>query len=351
MDTFHYDKELCEKVIDPFLQVILDASSYGFSWNHSDAYSCIGYICGYLRYYYPLEFTASALNVFSDNEEKTAAIINYAIQHRISLSPAKFGKSRSGYMIDSACKTIYKGLESVKYLNSAASEFLYSLRENHYDTFMDLLMDIANNPALNARQLDVLIRIDFFSDFGNIRELSEIVHVFDFMKQGNAKSIAKAKVDGTWMEPLIQPYVESVGKNGNVLKSYRVMDMPSILKACTQKIMNAGLSDVPFKTKIQNQKDYLGYVDLTTNKQEDRRKLFIMDLRSMTSKSGAHAGEIWGYAVFTRSIGSGKQGRFTIRTDLYNKMPVTKGQVIFVDEYWTNKSGYHYLDRYHVIEN
>ena len=145
MDTFHYDKELCEKVIDPFLQVILDASSYGFSWNHSDAYSCIGYICGYLRYYYPLEFTASALNVFSDNEEKTATIINYAIQHRISLSPAKIGKSRSGYMIDSSCKTIYKGLESVKYLNSAASEFLYCTCLQLTDrNFLRLITDVAN---------------------------------------------------------------------------------------------------------------------------------------------------------------------------------------------------------------
>lgn len=37
----HYDitRERCEEVIKPFLQIILDASAYGFSWNHSDAYS------------------------------------------------------------------------------------------------------------------------------------------------------------------------------------------------------------------------------------------------------------------------------------------------------------------------
>ena len=129
MNTFHYPKELCEQVIEPFLQVILDASAYGFSWNHSDSYSCIGYICGYLRYNYPMEFVAAALNVFHDKEEKTASIIDYAIRHNIALSPAKFRKSRSGYMFDREARVIYKGLESVKYLNAACADFLYGLRD------------------------------------------------------------------------------------------------------------------------------------------------------------------------------------------------------------------------------
>jgi len=38
--NYNVSKEKCEDVIKPFLQVILDASDYGFSWNHSDSYSC-----------------------------------------------------------------------------------------------------------------------------------------------------------------------------------------------------------------------------------------------------------------------------------------------------------------------
>ena len=76
----HYNitKEKCQEVIKPFLQIILDASSYGFSWNHSDAYSAIGYISGYLRYYYPLEFLTAAFNIFTDKEDKITAITDYA---------------------------------------------------------------------------------------------------------------------------------------------------------------------------------------------------------------------------------------------------------------------------------
>ena len=351
MNTFHYDQELCEKVINPFIQVILDASSYGFSWNHSDAYSCIGYICGYLRYYYPLEFVAAALNVFSDNEEKTAAIVNYAAKNHVSISPAKFGKSRAGYMIDHDAKTIYKGMESIKYMNSAASEFLYSLKDNRYDTFMDLLLEMYNNPSVNTRQIDVLIKIGFFSDFGNIRELSEMKQVLEFLKNGNAKSISRSKVDETWMQELIQPYVEATGKNGKELKSYRVIDMSGILKSVASKILSSGLKDVSFKIKIQNQRDYLGYVDLTTNREEDRRKLFVMDVRPMAQKIDGKRGAIWGYAVFTRSVGSGKQSRLTVRASDYDATPIRQGDVIFADRVWKNNRGYWYLDRYHQVDS
>lgn len=350
MDTFHYPESLCEQVIEPFLQVILDASSYGFSWNHSDAYSCIGYICGYLRYHYPLEFVAAALNVFHDKEEKTAAIIDYAVRHNISLSPAKFGKSRSGYMIDKKNQVIYKGMESIKFLNTACSEFLYSLRDKPYLTFIDLLYDLSDSTAINTRQIDVLIKIDFFSQFGNITELSRIVSLFDLFKQGQAKSISREKIDGTWIEPLIQPYVESIGKNGKPLKSYRILQAREALNTCARYLLDQNLPDISYRLKIQNQQDYLGYVDLTTNRDEDRRKLFVMDVRPMVSKTGRSVGSVWGYAVFTRSIGSGKQLRFTIKTDLFSATPVSKGEVIYADKAYVNKSGYYYLDAYHHID-
>ena len=87
--------EKCEQVIEPFLQAILDASSYAFSWNHSDSYSAIGYICGYLRYYYPLEFLTAALNIFSDNMDKIVEITKFASKKGIIVSQPKWGISKT----------------------------------------------------------------------------------------------------------------------------------------------------------------------------------------------------------------------------------------------------------------
>ena len=96
--TYGITKEKCAEVIKPFLQVIQDASNYGFSWNHSDAYSCIGYICGYLRYYYPYEFIATALNVFQDKPEIFSTFVDYANRHGMKIAPPRFRKSQYTYI-------------------------------------------------------------------------------------------------------------------------------------------------------------------------------------------------------------------------------------------------------------
>ena len=49
-------RDIAEEEAKTFLKIIEDASSYMFGYNHSTGYSMIGYICGYLRYYYPREF-------------------------------------------------------------------------------------------------------------------------------------------------------------------------------------------------------------------------------------------------------------------------------------------------------
>ena len=134
--------EQCEKIIKPFLQIILDASAYGFSWNHSDAYSSIGYICGYLRYYYPLEFLTAALNIFGDNMDKTAAITNYATSVGIRVTLPKWGLSRGEYFFDREKRIIAKGLTSIKYMSANLADELYDLARNKYSYFMDLLRDL-----------------------------------------------------------------------------------------------------------------------------------------------------------------------------------------------------------------
>ncbi|HAU86407.1 MAG TPA: hypothetical protein DCW90_13200, partial [Lachnospiraceae bacterium] len=50
-----------EKEAKTFLQIIEDSSNYMFGYNHSTGYSMLGYMCGYLRYYYPREFITAYL--------------------------------------------------------------------------------------------------------------------------------------------------------------------------------------------------------------------------------------------------------------------------------------------------
>lgn len=176
---FNVSEDKCKTVIKPFLQVILDASAYSFSWNHSDAYSCIGYISGYLRYYYPLEFLTAALNVFEDKEDKTINIIQYAQNRGIEISPIRFRHSLDIYTMDKAENKIYKGISSIKYLNKKIAIELYNLRDHSYTSFFDLLDEINNLTSVNSNQLDILIKLNFFKEFGNPNKLLQQVKLYD----------------------------------------------------------------------------------------------------------------------------------------------------------------------------
>ncbi len=330
----HYDitEQRCEEVIKPFLQIILDASAYGFSWNHSDAYSSIGYICGYLRYYHPLEFLTAALNIFGDNMDKTADITAYATRVGIKVTLPKWGLSRSDYFFDREKRIIAKGLTSIKYMSAGLADELYNLsKKKEYDSFMELLADLDNETSINSRQLDILIKLDFFSDFGNQRELLRMVDLFtDTFKKGDAKKVKKSEVDGTPLEAIVKKYAVGVTKSGGEAKSYTLLDVASILKEAEAVIKSYGMDDLSDILKVRNFYDVMGYIGYVSGKEEDRRKLYVTEVRPLHRKKD---NKLFGYSVFTKSIGSGKESRFTVFCRVFDKDPIKEGDIILCTGY------------------
>ena len=228
-DKYNISAEKSEQDIVSFIQVIEDASSYLFSLNHSQPYSFMGYACGYLRYYYPTEFITCCLNINKDNSDKTTAVTEYAKKVGIEIVPIKFGHSRADYSCDSANKKIYKGVASIKNLNSTVSEELYELSQNKsYSNFIDLLIDITEKTSCDSRQLDILIRLDYFSDFGDPAELTYYCNQFDKLyvkKKGFKKSIKE----------------EKAGVLGDVLENYCETHTPKTVKEVNIEAMQGAL--------------------------------------------------------------------------------------------------------------
>ena len=169
-EKFGMAKDEAEQTIVAFLQVIVDASNYLFSLNHSQPYSYEGYACAWLRYYYPLEFITVALNVNQAKEEKTFSLTQYAQRIGIEIKSPKFRHSKAEYFCDKENNCIYKGIGSVKFMNKQIADELYELGKNDYSDFMDLLVKIAKT-SVNSRQLKILIKLNFFEEFGQINQL------------------------------------------------------------------------------------------------------------------------------------------------------------------------------------
>ncbi len=106
------------------------------------------------------------------------------------------GLSRGEYFFDRERKIIAKGLTSIKYMSAGLADELYNLAaKNKYSCFMDLLKDLDEKTSINSRQLDILIKLDFFSDFGNQRELLRMVDLFfNIFKRGQAKQIKRLRL-------------------------------------------------------------------------------------------------------------------------------------------------------------
>ena len=112
-------------------------------------------------------------------------------------------------------------------------------------------------------------------------------------------------------------------------------------------VREMNIQDFDLKSKMNDQLECLGYIDLTTNKKEDLRKLIILDVFPLKSKRD---GSVWGYALQVRSIGNGKHNRWTVRSRYFDKKPVKKLDVIEVPKSgWHEERGYLYLDCYDYV--
>ena len=307
-DNYNVDYETSDKLIVNFIKVIEDASSYLFSKNHSDPYSWIGYICGYLRYHYPLEFITTALNIFEGKEEKSLAIIDYAKRQGIKIKPIKFRHSTAQYSFDKENNQIFKGISSIKYMNVTIADELYALRNNEYSTFIDLLYDIDNKTSADSRQLKILIELDFFEEFGDTNYL---LHLMQLYKQfGNIVQIKKEKL----VDLNIDFEVARQYSKKETDKMFTGLEPKNLLKylAKQQKIRRRTL-----KEKINSQIEHLGYVDIAENRY--RKMLVVMSVDTKYAPK-----------LQMHSLKSGTMVECKIDRRTFNKCKLEKGDIIRV---------------------
>lgn len=251
-EKYDVNEEESNQLIESFIQVIIDASSYLFSLNHATPYSFLGYVVGWLRCYYKLETVTTALNIYEGDSDKCLEILQYAKKNNIEIKPIRFGKSGSFYTIDKENNAIYKGISSIKYCNVQIANELLELSNNKYDTFTDLLRDIKERTSLNSRQLDILIKLNFFSDFGHNKRLLKMAEIYD--KFANAKIIAKKKVEELGLsEYILEKYCKK-----QTASQWREIDNNGLIKELCGKINDESLGIIE---QVSSEIEFLGYAE------------------------------------------------------------------------------------------
>lgn len=337
-------RDVSEREALEYIQILRDSASYMFNYAHSVSYCILGYICAWLRYYHPVEFITAYLNNAASPEDiaKGTAL---AELYGIRVTTPKFGISRDRYYGSVDDRVIAKGLGSVKYLSNAVAMQLCNLYSNEYKTFISLLSDVLSQTSINSRQCGILIMLDYFSAFGNSRELQQIYNIYEYFSFGSAKQIKTSKIPD-FLENDFHKYATNINAKGKELKTWTITDMDGLLAECERYIRALHLPDIPIKVKMQNQKEYLGYIDLTTNDPEDRRKLWVMNIMPLRDSK---TGEPWCYRVDTRSIGTGKVARVSVSAATYLKQVIKEDDIIYAEALHKNPKGYWYLDQYRLL--
>lgn len=241
-------------------EMIQSCMAYGFCSAHAVATGIDSIYGAYLKANYPLEYYTVALSNYSDDEVRTAKLTKECDYFNISINPIHFGKSGSDYTMDKSTNSIYRGIASVKYCNSQIANELLELSKNHYDTFIDLLYDINSKTSVNSRQLEILTKLNFFSDFGNNKRLLKMINIYD--KFAKAKIISKKKLDQLNIsEFLVKKY-----SNKETKTQYRELDNAGLMKELCNTIDDDSMDIVE---QVKAESEYLGSVSYTNPKMKD----------------------------------------------------------------------------------
>lgn len=256
-------------------QVVMDAAHYSFNASHSLSVAIDSLYGAYLKSHYPLEYFTIVLSLYSDDMTRTANLISELKEFNINLNNIKFGKSRADYNMDRNSNSIYKSVSSIKYCNERISEELYALAQNNnYTNFIELLYDIKHATTVTSRQLEILIILNYFSDFGNNKYLLDIVKIFD--KFSKCKIIKKAELEKLNLtEYLMKKYATKETKT-----QYREIDNIGLMKELVKRLENKSLS---VKEQIKNEMEYLEYC-IYTNPKVNEQFYIISEFKTYSQK-------------------------------------------------------------------
>ena len=224
--------------------MIQSCISYGFAAPHALAVAIDSLYGAYLKANYPLEYYTVCLNNYSDDENKTKKLTEELSIFGIKILPIKFRHSKDTYSPDKANNAIYKGIASVKFLNAEVAQQMYEMREQEFPTFIDFLKV---NPC-NSRQTEILIKLDFFSEFGKSQKLLDEYEIYTTYY--GKKQFKKEKI--TLDDEIMSKFATSTDK------MYKITDSEGLIKELCNRLED---KSIPIKERLTAEAEYLGYID------------------------------------------------------------------------------------------
>lgn len=180
---------------DMVWNVIRDSASYSFNASHAVCVSLDALYGAYLKAHYPMEYYSTLLDSYANDGNKDKVSLIKAEMKKafgITVVPARFRQDNRGFFADKQKMQIADALHSVKHIGRPVADELYEMRNNQYDSFVDLLCDLDSRKPFNSKSIQILIKMGYFEEFGKRRKLLNIYQEFSSGKNRITKQLKDA---------------------------------------------------------------------------------------------------------------------------------------------------------------
>lgn len=154
--------------------------------------ACDSLYCAYLKAYYPYEFYTTALKLYTEKgkKDKIALLID-EMRHYcgITMQTGIFGQDNRDWTYDKEAKTISQNLSAIKHISKSVTADMYKASLKTYSTFTDLLWELMQNSSIDSRQIEILIKLGYFRQFGDEKKLLTLSDEFRNGKYRLSKTV------------------------------------------------------------------------------------------------------------------------------------------------------------------
>lgn len=383
-----------DEQFDKLWDDMIEFSKYSFNKSHASAYAIIAYMTAKEKAYYPAEFYAALCNSYigesSFVKDNVGEIYSDIERHNIRLTKFSYKQDhRRCYVKDGE---IVWAIPLIKDCSMATAEILYELSSVSFKGFFELAVELMSR-GVPKNQLLILIKLGFFSEYGNTKFLLRMMDVLEILKNGEVTEVKKEKIGTGMVASIFKRYCKTTNAKGEESNKYiitsdeiqhykkqirllnkQIKESPDDTKIqaleqlqfkCSQlkkNIFKDIVSDIEdyfiteniieefdIKSLIATHKTYLGFANIRTNREEDRRKLVVNKVVPLESKYSKDR-EVWGYLLDCTSIGSGRNSSLCIYAERYKLNSFNANSIVYATSLKRNKQGYWYLLDYTILE-
>ena len=286
-------------------QIINDSCGYGYNSAHAYCMAIDSLYCAYLKANYPYEFYETLLQFHSDRGEKDkVAALKSEMETAFEIKEGKykFGQDNRKFVSDKENHCIQPSLLSIKGLSQGFANDLYKLGKEHFNSFLELLPRLKALKTGNLAKIDTLIRLNYFSDFGDVGKLLMIVKIYEQYAESTIIKKEKCLID---REIMLRFATETE-------KQYRIIDKKKFVSYLCDN-----LTPEPYNLaqRLKDEQELLGrnvYVDSKLKYQG-----FIIDVNTSFSPK-----------ITLYDLSTGKTETIKCYKKTFAEQPLAKGMII-----------------------